>query len=289
MILSCRYESTSSDESSSESSDEGSDSSEYHEAREKLPESAIQHQQVTHNEVSQPPESNTVPQQTAVVPNSQPSPVLSAPVDTGLLDKPPRSLATDTALQNCASQPLASGSTFTPANDPDSKVTVDQPTEKPSVSQEITLTSSSTESAPEQSSIKSSVNCSSSLCVTKTTEITKQQYTVQSEAGVLPGQSELKPPANDAAKVAAKQVRYVYSWLTLTDVALELLGLFMSISDRYCLLVHLRPELSDSLISALHTLQKALGEPNAFSQQGAVSVHLLSVKTVSRRSRPVLF
>lgn len=29
--------------------------------------------------------------------------------------------------------------------------------------------------------------------------------------------------------------------------------------------------LSDGLMSALYALQKALGEPNAFSQQGAVS------------------
>lgn len=36
----------------------------------------------------------------------------------------------------------------------------------------------------------------------------------------------------------------------------------------------LRLELSDSLVSALHTLQKALGEPNAFSHQGAVGVQL---------------
>lgn len=29
-------------------------------------------------------------------------------------------------------------------------------------------------------------------------------------------------------------------------------------------------ELSESFMTALHTLQKAIGEPNAFSQQGAV-------------------
>lgn len=39
-----------------------------------------------------------------------------------------------------------------------------------------------------------------------------------------------------------------------------------------CLPVCLRLELSDSLMSALRALQKALGEPNAFSQQGAVGV-----------------
>lgn len=35
-------------------------------------------------------------------------------------------------------------------------------------------------------------------------------------------------------------------------------------------LLSFRLELSESLMTALHTLQKALGEPNAFSQQGAV-------------------
>lgn len=33
-----------------------------------------------------------------------------------------------------------------------------------------------------------------------------------------------------------------------------------------------RGEMSDSFMTALHTLQKALGEPNAFSQQGAVCI-----------------
>jgi len=61
------FESTSSDDSSSESSDEGSDSSEYHEAREKLPESTVQHQHTTLNKAFQPQEESTsVPQQTAV-------------------------------------------------------------------------------------------------------------------------------------------------------------------------------------------------------------------------------
>ncbi|AWP19128.1 putative KN motif and ankyrin repeat domain-containing protein 2-like [Scophthalmus maximus] len=53
------YESTSSDDSSSESSDEASDSSEYHEAREKLPESSALHQQAALARVSLPQESNS--------------------------------------------------------------------------------------------------------------------------------------------------------------------------------------------------------------------------------------
>ncbi|XP_030264226.1 KN motif and ankyrin repeat domain-containing protein 2 [Sparus aurata] len=240
------YESTSSDDSSSESSDEASDSSEYHEAREKLPESAAQHQQITHSQASQPPQINSVPQQTAVktvIPDSQQSPSQSATVDTRPPDKPPRSLAPDTVIQNCASQPPASVSTVTPpcpANDPASTETVNQPSEKHTVTRDVTSTSSSTESTPGQSSVKSSVTCSSSPCVTKTTEITKQQYSAQSETTVLSSRSELQPAAesvaNDTATAPAKQVRL---------------------------------ELSDGLMSALHALQKALGDANAFSQQGA--------------------
>uniref|UniRef100_A0A3Q1FG56 KN motif and ankyrin repeat domain-containing protein 2 n=1 Tax=Acanthochromis polyacanthus TaxID=80966 RepID=A0A3Q1FG56_9TELE len=105
------YESTSSDDSSSESSDEGSDSSEYHEAREKLPESTVQHQQTAHNKASQPPESTGVPQQTSVplpaaIPDSH-----SPSQDAKLPDQVPQSPVTDTVVQQCASQPPASDPT----------------------------------------------------------------------------------------------------------------------------------------------------------------------------------
>ncbi|CAK6971186.1 KN motif and ankyrin repeat domain-containing protein 2 [Scomber scombrus] len=240
------YESTSSDDSSSESSDEGSDSSEYHEAREKLPESAVQHQQITHTKASQPQESNSVPQQTVVksaattTPDSQQRLSQSATVDTTLPDKAPLSPALDTVLQKCASQPPASSSTPSPpcpANNSASKETVSQSSEKHTVTQEISSTSSSTESTSEQSS-KSPVTCPAPLCVTKTTEITKQQYTIQSST--LSSQSESKPADESITKDTA------------TASA-----------------THVRPELSDSLMSALNALQKALGEPNAFSQPGA--------------------
>lgn len=222
------YESTSSDDSSSESSDEGSDSSEYHEAREKLPESTIQHQQTAVSKASQSPENTGVPQQTAVpllaaTPDSH-GPSQAATADAKLPDKVPQSPATDTAVQQCASQPPASEPSSTPSEE-----TVQQSSEQHT--QEIISASSSTETP---------LTCSSSPCVTKTTEVTKQQYAVQSEAPVSTGQSESKPtaesPSNDAATTASKQVRL---------------------------------ELSDGLMSALYTLQKALGETNAFSQQGA--------------------
>lgn len=197
--LTCRYESTSSDDSSSDSSEEGSDSSEYHEAREKLPESTIQHQQLTHSTVSQCSDSNTVPHQTAVkppaaIPDSQAGPNQTASAEARLPDKPHQSPATDSVLKNCASD-----STLTPA----SNETVNQPTEKHAVTQEIT--SSRTESTPAQSSIISSVNCSSLETVKKT----KQQNTVQSETAVHSSQVEQKPAAESSAggAVTAKQVR----------------------------------------------------------------------------------
>lgn len=91
------YESTSSDESSSDSSDEGSDSSEYHEAREKLPESSVQHQQTADAAPSQPEESNSVPQET--------QPAAMGPSGSATLPQNPP--GTDTVTQKCASQSVA--------------------------------------------------------------------------------------------------------------------------------------------------------------------------------------
>ncbi|XP_060946395.1 KN motif and ankyrin repeat domain-containing protein 2 isoform X2 [Limanda limanda] len=238
------YESTSSDDSSSETSDEASDSSEYHEAREKLIESSVLHQQPTHTVVSQPLESHSVPQQTAaqppaVVPEAQPSPGQSAPVDTTLPDPVSQSPATDTVVQKCVSQPPASDPTPTPpcpAHSSASTETTSQSSEMHTVPPEISSTSSSSEPTPGQSSTH--VTCSSSLCVTKTTEVTEQQHTVQAEASVLSGQSQSNPAAES----------------NTTDTASE---------------KQVRLELSDALMSALSGLQKALGESNAFSQPGA--------------------
>lgn len=219
------YESTSSDDSSSETSDEASDSSEYHEAREKLPESSVLRQQTAH----------TVPQLPAIVPDTQQSPSQSATADAPLPDKVSQSPATDTVVQKCASQPPASDAASTPtcpANCSASTETASKSSETHTVPPEISSTSQSSEPTPGQSSTPST--CSSS----KSTEVTEQQYTVQSEATVLSSQSQSNPAAesNTTDSASEKQVRL---------------------------------ELSDSLMSALNALQKALGDANAFSQQGA--------------------
>ncbi|XP_040046233.2 KN motif and ankyrin repeat domain-containing protein 2 [Gasterosteus aculeatus] len=224
------YESTSSDDSSSESSDEGSDSSEYHEAREKLPAAATRHQQQTPSEASRPPESNGVPQQTAVrppaaVPDSQQSPDQSATVGAKLPDKARQSPATDSASPaspRCAAGQAAAdgaGSSQERAVAPEVASTI------------VHRPSSSTESAPD----RSSASRSPSPRVTRTPEITTPRPTDRSETTVPGSRSEPTPPDATAA-APPKQVRL---------------------------------DLSDSLMSTLHALQKALGEPNAFSQQGA--------------------
>ncbi|XP_077352831.1 KN motif and ankyrin repeat domain-containing protein 2 isoform X2 [Festucalex cinctus] len=185
------YESTSSDDSSS--SDDESDSSEYHEAREKLPESIAEHQQLSR------PLEGDVPRQTTVH-----SPADSPPATA---DKSQPSAATEAAAPECpqTSAPGASPVPPCPANASACQETVD-PTSATSTECKSPVTSSA---APQ--------------CATQSPDVAKQQADTASPSD----QSESEP---------TKQVRL---------------------------------ELSDSLMAALRDLQKALGEPNAFSQQGA--------------------
>ncbi|RVE69680.1 hypothetical protein OJAV_G00080450 [Oryzias javanicus] len=226
------YESSSSDESSSESSDEGSDSSEYHEAREKLPESTIQHQHITLNP-SKPQGGNMGdPLQAAanptVIPDSSSSQAAAA--DTKLPDNAPPSPATHTVVQKCASQSTSDSTQTAPAKDSCSKETPDRLSENPAA-QKTPSTLPHTESAQGQTSSVTSV---------KTSDATKQQHTALSETSAGSPQQENKPAAeklpNDSGSAPSNQVRV---------------------------------ELSQSLMSALQTLQRAVGEPNAFSQQAA--------------------
>ncbi|XP_054615462.1 KN motif and ankyrin repeat domain-containing protein 2 [Dunckerocampus dactyliophorus] len=200
------YESTSSDESSSDSSDEGSDSSEYHEAREKLPESTVEHQRT-----SQPLEGNAVLQQTSAKTAAEHS--ASQPTTT---DQTPLSPASEAVAPECGSQTTAPGASLAPPC----------PAKGSACQESASLPSTtSTES-------KSHVTSSAAQCVAQSPDVARQQA---ANATVPSGQP--KPaPESVPTDVSAKQVRL---------------------------------ELSDSLMSALHDLQKALGEPNAFSEQGA--------------------
>ncbi|KAM3863738.1 KN motif and ankyrin repeat domain-containing protein 2 [Diretmus argenteus] len=276
MFLSCSYESTSSEDSSSESSEDESDSSEYHEAREKLPvESTVQHQQqaaaATPDEASQPQETNSTPQHTATklpaaIPDHQQSPSQSTPVDPGLQHEAIHSLATDTVVQTCASQPPASDplSSQCPANGSVPEKTINQSSERTTVPQESTSKLSSTESSPDQSSLTPSATCFTLLCATqtKTTEISKQQYTIQSET------TDLAPQHGDSQSDLEQisQQRVIQS--SSSKPAAE-----SNPQDNASAPVKQQTRLSDSLMSTLHALQKALGEPNAFSQQAARSAY----------------
>ncbi|XP_051904264.1 KN motif and ankyrin repeat domain-containing protein 2 [Hippocampus zosterae] len=195
------YESTSSDDSSS--SDEESDSSEYHEAREKLPECTADHQQYSR------PLEGDVPRQTTVhsLDRRSDSPPATA-------DKSQPSLATEAVAPECRPQ------TSTPGASPPSPCPANA-----SACQEPVGTTSAT-STESMSPVTSSAV---PQCATQSSEITGQQ----ADTGEPSGQSESELAS---VSVPAKQVRL---------------------------------ELSDSLKSALCDLQKALGEPNAFSQQEA--------------------
>ncbi|XP_061567013.1 KN motif and ankyrin repeat domain-containing protein 2 [Cololabis saira] len=232
------YESTSSDDSSSESSDEASDSSEYHEARERLPEAAAQHQHATLSNTAQTQDGrlNVPQQQPAIIHGPLQNPNHPGRVGARLSDKVPQSAAI--VVETCASQTSASDSSPAPprpSKDSSSQDTAEQLSEK--LIQEITSSSLNTEANLEHKPLPPRP---SSTCVTKTTEATKLQYTVQSEPSPASSLSESNAAAestsNDAGTAPSKPVRL---------------------------------ELSESLMSALYALQKALGEPNAFSQQGA--------------------
>ncbi|XP_053708086.1 KN motif and ankyrin repeat domain-containing protein 2 [Synchiropus splendidus] len=173
------YESTSSDDSSSESSDEESDSSEYHEAREKLPESAAQHQQLSQLTTSPPTEGSVTSQSPTVPATALPE------------------TSTATISQQCAS------------------------THQESPAEAVSQT----------------------LAAAETSSITEPVRTER--------QSDTSAPSSQ----------------TETRTAGE------SVTHQTAPPKPARAELSDSLMSALHALQRALGEPNAFSQQGARSAY----------------
>lgn len=230
------YESTSSEDSSSESSDEESDASEYHEAREKLPESTIPHQQIL--QTGDKENSNIVPQnpateQPAISPEQQ-SPSQSANVDTKLPEEVVHTPAPETAEDT--SEPLP------PPPDPSTLISenvVSQSEQEHQVAQEIATTSTTT--ASEQVSTNTSATCPTEPGVTEA----EKQVTAQSEPDVHSGDAEVTAQSSQPESQGATSN-------TATPPPKPP-----------------RLELSDGLVSALYALQKALGEPNAFSQQGA--------------------
>lgn len=230
------YESTSSEDSSSESSDEESDASEYHEAREKLPECTISHQQILH--IIGQDNSNTVPQKAATsqpaISQEQQSFSQSANVDTKLPEEIVPSPAPETVEDMSEPLPLPPDPSTLIAED-----VANQSEQEHEVTQELATTSTTTSSL--QVSTNTSATCAAEPCEAK------HQVTAQSETDIHSGSSEVP---SHSSQPNCEPEGAINNTATPPPKPPRL-------------------ELTDSLVSALYALQKALGEPNPFSQQEA--------------------
>ncbi|XP_067277028.1 KN motif and ankyrin repeat domain-containing protein 2 isoform X2 [Pseudorasbora parva] len=269
------YESTSSEESSSESSEDESDASEYHEATEKLPESVTQPSLVTScslQPISQTTAAQTPPHSTAQQPANhtaaQQSTSQSHDTDAATQQQVTQSPAAEADIQHCVSQSSVT-TTAHPAG-------VVQSTEAKCAFQGHT--SESTAVSLEQNSVQLS---STSIAVQQSkatdpnvqavSDFAAQQTTTQSQStGAKPQQDFSQSKTADltcqqgathlqSTDASAKQDIAISS---ATDTA-------ANTSTTLTITQASRLELSGSLMTALHTLQKALSEPNAFSQQAA--------------------
>ncbi|XP_036386828.1 KN motif and ankyrin repeat domain-containing protein 2-like isoform X2 [Megalops cyprinoides] len=199
------YESTSSEESSSDSSDEESDASEYHEARERLPEPSFQPLQ---EEPSPAPAISHTERPTESGGTTQSPSTTSAPQQGTI-----QSESSVSAPQQAATQ---------------SASTVSAP-------QQGTTQSASSMSAPQQGATQSASTASAPQ------QGPQPLRTEPAPASGPPPRAQEKAPGNDSSSPSAPQ--------------------------------ETRLEMSDSLKAALLALQKALTEPNAFSQQEARSAY----------------
>ncbi|KAJ7992506.1 hypothetical protein DPEC_G00279380 [Dallia pectoralis] len=270
------YESTSSEDSSSESSEE-SDASEYHEAEEKLPvASATQHQQAASvsNAVAPPPA--TIIQPPAYKPAPAHDNGQSASTDTALQHAALQSPAAETVVTQHASQPPASGpattesTNLTPAND---RVPLGRIVQSsvPCQIHQGSNTSDAEHTPSEHITVRPAASCSAppkpprcqpdaadpdgraNVTQSNTTPVTVQKDAVQSQT------TELAAPQRLPSNCQPGTIQTSAS--TPPSDNPPLVTASASQDSRL--------ELSESLMESLHGLQKALGEPNAFSQQGA--------------------
>ncbi|GAA6076253.1 KN motif and ankyrin repeat domain-containing protein 2 [Tachysurus ichikawai] len=268
------YESTSS-ESSSESSDDESDASEYHEATEKLPESPAHHPQAT--SVSSSSTSVSVIPESSETVNSQHS---NAPVllsEGSGLHSITQSPALDTAachVKSPASDSDKSHETVILSAESDSRIRYQYTTQNTAI-------------CPEHSSNDSTVCMASEQTVNQpqTTSLDSQQKSLQPESSCLTTQ---QPTAmshttgasypDDSQSQTTDLTPYQQTvHLKASDSSNQQdTGKSPVSSPNETTSSNKTPkqessfrELSESFMTALHTLQKAIGEPNAFSQQGA--------------------
>ncbi|XP_038839190.1 KN motif and ankyrin repeat domain-containing protein 2-like isoform X2 [Salvelinus namaycush] len=288
------YESTSSDDSSSESSEE-SDASEYHETTEKLPEApesaAGQHQQAaavpvssTRLEHATPLPATTV-QPPACEPASERSTSQSATISIGLQHVATLSPALNTAVQQCASDSAPTETTYpSPANDCVRQGSIVQSSVPDPIPQECTSINTSTEpTTPEQCTVQSAATCSAPpkppRCQPEATNPeVKQGVTQSSSTDVTVQLDAIKSQTTDlapqhwatqsSATEQSTQQRRVQSSASTPAPG-------NAPSATGAANQETRLEFSESLMASLHALQKALGEPNAFSQQAARTAYTM--------------
>ncbi|TRY89193.1 hypothetical protein DNTS_025384 [Danionella cerebrum] len=255
------YESTSSEESTSETSEDESDASEYHEAREKLPESAAQASQVTFS-------GTAAPQHSTAQPNTSHTPASHSSIQSQTMEA--------TAQTPAAEADTLNNFSHSPGIPTHSEGFV-QPTESRCVSQwctsQITATSSeqnhnphpvqlSATSTVEQSS---TVHVQSHLTQTDVSDPTAQHTSHQTQStSARPQQDTSQSKTTDL--IAEQGATQVSDASAQQDTAISSAMTAANKQTR-------RPELSASLMAALHILQKALNEPNAFSHQDARSAY----------------
>ncbi|KAG9280102.1 KN motif and ankyrin repeat domain-containing protein 2-like [Astyanax mexicanus] len=262
------YESTTTEESSSESSEAESDVSEYHEATEKLPDSTAAEQPETSS--TSVPSVPSVPTET-IAPQHRTVPT-------------PQSLSQSPASDSTDTQHCAAGQSSPTATPPQDRV---QPI--PATDSTQHTPPHSTATPPEPSSVQSAATCTvleQTLTQPKTTDSSSQQVSHQSEAFSPPPQQPTAPPSTTVpAHTGASQSQTTdlttQQEAIQSEAQISLQSSDMSVQqgaappppDAHAANVaaqqEIRGELSESLMTALQTLQKALGEPNAFSQQGA--------------------
>ncbi|XP_031683292.1 KN motif and ankyrin repeat domain-containing protein 2-like [Oncorhynchus kisutch] len=282
------YESTSSDDSSSESSEE-SDASEYHETTEKLPEApesaAGRHQQAAAVPVSSTrlehvtPLPTTSVQPPACEPASERSTSQSATVSIGLQHVATLSPALNTAVQQCASDSTPTETTYpSPANDCVRQGSIVQSSVPDPIPQECTSINTSTEpTTPEQCTVQSAAICSAppkpprcqpeatnpevkqGVTQSNTTDVTVQLDAIKSQTTDLAPQHWATQSSATEQSSQQRRVQSPASTPTPGNAP----------SATGAANQETRLEFSESLMASLHALQKALGEPNAFSQQAA--------------------
>ncbi|XP_066531163.1 KN motif and ankyrin repeat domain-containing protein 2 [Hoplias malabaricus] len=262
------YESTSTEESSSESSEDESDASEYHEATEKLPESGAQQPQtasasipaVSASEITKSTETEAphTPQ------NSSVPPIVNKASTQQSTNQSP---ALDSEKQHCAN---LSSATVMATQDKVSQIS------ETDCSQQHT--SQSTATSAEPCSVQSSATCillEQTVNQPKTTDSGAQRNCNQSEAPSLTshqpttlsyttGSSQPDTSQSQTTDLASQQ-----EGNQTKDLETSMQQGTASNPTNLAAKQESRGEMSESFMTALHTLQKALGEPNAFSQQGA--------------------